>query len=250
MISKIKKALITVRETLKNHRSPYFECPVCGYIGPFSDVSPPSGMRKYARCPACDAMERHRLQYLVLESLLQLLPCSSMSMLHFAPEAFFINYFRQCFGHYETADLYMEHVDHKVDLTALPFASASVDFVFASHVLEHIPDDRKAIAEIRRILTPDGIAVLPVPLVGHKTIEYPQPNPAEANHVRAPGYEDYFERYKPFFSRVAFIGSDAFPEKHQLYVYEDRSRYPTDSCPWRLPVLGERHPDQVPVCYC
>jgi hypothetical protein len=49
--------------------------------------------------------------------------------------------------------------------------------VFASHVLEHIPDDGLAIREIRRILVPDGIAILPVPLVSLKTIEYAEPNP-------------------------------------------------------------------------
>ncbi len=245
-----KKALITASQIVASRFGPRFECPVCGYVGTFRIVSPLTGVRKYARCPACNAMERHRLQYLVLESLLQRLPCSSMAMLHFAPETFFVKYFRQHFGRYETADLNMEGVDHKVDLIALPFMSASVDFVFASHVLEHIQEDKKAIAEIRRILKPSGIAVLPVPLVAHKTVEYPRPNPAESNHVRAPGYGDYFERFKPFFSRVDLISSDAFPEKHQLYVYEDRSQYPTDDCPWRPAMTGERHPDMVPVCYC
>lgn len=172
-----------------------------------------------------------------------------MKMLHFAPEPFFSKYFREHFGIYETADLYMAGVDHKVDLTSLPLASQSVDFVFASHVLEHIRDDRLALAEISRILKPGGIAILPVPLVAVRTVEYPKPNPAEANHVRAPGYEDYFSRYRPFFARIDTFSSDSFPERHQLHIYEDRSQFPSAECPWRPPMLGERHHDVVPVCY-
>ena len=194
-------------------------------------------------------MERHRLQYLVLESLLKELPVASMSILHFAPETFFQDYFSQRFGRYETADLFMTGVDHKVDLTNLPFEDESYDMVFASHVLEHIHDDRKALREIRRILQPEGVAVLPVPLVAERTIEYSEPNPHEADHVRAPGYADYFDRYRAIFSRVDLSASDSFPERYQLYVYEDRTDYPMPTIPWRTPMRGHRHVDIVPVCY-
>jgi SAM-dependent methyltransferase len=109
---------------------------------------------------------------------------SEMKMLHVAPEPFLRRHFSRRFGEYETADLLMRGVDHRVDLQNLPFEDATYDFVFAFHVLEHIPDDKRAIREIRRIIKPGGIAVLPVPVVCEKTIEYPQPNPDEAYHVR------------------------------------------------------------------
>ena len=226
-----------------------YECPICGYQGPFLTVSPASGRRKAAQCPSCHAMERHRLQYLVLESLLKDLPVASMRLLHFAPEPFLQEYFAPRFAHYETADLFMPGVDYKVDLTDLPFPDESYDMVFASHVLEHIRDDTRALGEIRRILKPSEVAVLPVPLVAEHTVEYPEPNPNETNHVRAPGYADYFDRYRAVFSRVDLFASDRFPERHQLYVHEDRSRYPSAESPWRQPMQGDRHPDVVPVCY-
>jgi ubiquinone/menaquinone biosynthesis C-methylase UbiE len=169
-------------------------------------------------------------------------------MLHFAPETFFREFFSKRFGEYETADLVMKDVDHHVDLQGLPFEDQTYDFVFASHVLEHIPDDRKAISEIRRILKPNGIAVLPVPLVAEKTIEYPEPNPHEAYHVRAPGL-DYFDRYDCHFSRVERFSSDSLPDKYQLFVFEDRSQWPTNECPLRPAMQGEKHIDIVPVCY-
>ncbi len=171
-----------------------------------------------------------------------------LRMLHFAPEPFFQGFFASRFGQYETADLHMEDVDHKVDIQQLPFADATYDVVFASHVLEHIVDDEKALSEIRRVLKPRGIAILPVPIVVEKTIEYSEPNPHETYHVRAPGY-DYFDRYSKFFSRVELSRSDSFSPMYQLYVYEDRTQWPTSTSPLRSPMEGEKHIDIVPVCY-
>ncbi|MDL1979162.1 MAG: class I SAM-dependent methyltransferase [Deltaproteobacteria bacterium] len=225
-----------------------FACPVCGYSGPFVDKNPPTGLRKHAKCPKCGAIERHRIQYLVVSNVLNNVDTSSLKMLHFAPEPFFREFFSKRFGQYETADLNMRGVDHKVDLQKLPFEDQSYDFVFASHLLEHIPNDEKAISEIRRILKPNGIAILPVPVVAEKTIEYPEPNPHEVYHVRAPGF-NYFDRYNRYFSKLDKISSDSLPSRYQLFVYENRSQWPTKECPLRPSMQGEKHIDIVPVCY-
>jgi SAM-dependent methyltransferase len=244
----LKKSAIAWIFKLQHLNKEQFNCPVCNYTGAFQDVHPSTSTRKHAQCPKCRALERHRLQYLVVERLLKSLDPANLTMLHFAPEVFFRNYFAARFGKYETADLYMSDVDHQVDLQNLPFAEQSYDFIFASHVLEHIADDLKAISEIRRILKPNGIAILPVPLVAETTIEYPEPNPYEEYHVRAPGL-DYFDRYEPYFSKVEQISSDSLPRKHQLYVYEDRSHWPTKECPLRPTMYGEKYLDIVPICY-
>jgi SAM-dependent methyltransferase len=52
------------------------------------------------------------------------------------------------------------------DLLDYPAADAAFDVVFFHHVLEHIPDDRAALAEVRRILAPGGFLVLGVPNEG------------------------------------------------------------------------------------
>jgi SAM-dependent methyltransferase len=231
-----------------NRNEQRFECPICGYEGPFANFRSFAGFRRYAICPQCDGLERHRLQYLVVMDALSVLSGQELKMLHFAPEKSFKQMFSRRFTKYETADLFMEGVDHKVDMQDLPFEDGSYDFVFASHVLEHIQDDRKAIKEIRRVLRPNGIAVLPVPIVCDKTIEYPEANQFEAGHVRAPGL-DYFERYKEYFGRVEVHGSNSFPQKYQIFVYEDRSKWPIPECPLRPPMQGTKHSDFVPVCY-
>jgi SAM-dependent methyltransferase len=183
-----------------------------------------------------------------MKSLFESVDLSKAKMLHFAPEHFFTTFFRKRVGIYETADIAMKGVDHKVDLRRLPFPEGSFDMVYASHVLEHIDEDAKAIAEISRILSPGGIAILPVPIVAKRTIEYPEPNPFEEYHVRAPG-PDYFERYNPHFQTIQVHHSSDFPEKYQCFIYEDRSSWPTPQCPLLPTMLGDRHEDMVPVCY-
>lgn len=245
-IKKIHLPLLIFR--FLNRNKEQFECPICNYKGPFMDLNSSIAVRKHAKCPKCGAVERHRIQYLVIMNLLKNLNISNMKMIHFAPEALFRPIFSRQFEKYETADLNMDNVDHNVDVQNLPFDDASYDFVFASHVLEHIPDDNKAINEIRRVLKPNGIAILPVPLVCDRTVEYPTPNPNEDNHIRAPGM-DYIQRYEQYFSKVEQKTSNSFPDKYQLFIYENRSMWPTKKCPLRPPMQGEKHIDVVPICY-
>jgi hypothetical protein len=79
---------------LASHGKVSFVCPICHYRGPFADVSPATGLRKHAKCPKCGALERHRLQYLVVKSLAERYDFSRMSLLHIALEAFFRSRFK------------------------------------------------------------------------------------------------------------------------------------------------------------
>lgn len=248
LLSSFKNSVKLLFFRISHSANPSFICPICGYRGPFADFVVPTGTRKNAQCPNCDALERARIQYIVMTDFLNKLDTNNLGMLHVSPEPFFRNLFSRKFAKYTTTDLVMTDVDYQADLQNLPFDDESFDIVFASHVLEHVPDDNKALSEIRRILTKNGIAILPVPLVAEKTIEYPEPNPNETYHVRAPGY-DYFDRYEKYFSRIEKYSSDTLPENYQLYIYEDRTKWPTKESPLRLPMQGEKHPDVIPICY-
>src|SRR3989344_8439204 len=141
-----------------NRKKQHFICPLCDYHGPFYEVN----TAKHEHCPECGSNERARLQYLVIEELRRRYQLSKLSVLHFAPEGALQPYFRRIFRQYDSADLANPQVDYQADLLNLPFGDQSYDFVFASHVLEHIENDRKALSEIRRGLKPGGIAMLPV----------------------------------------------------------------------------------------
>jgi SAM-dependent methyltransferase len=226
-----------------------FRCSICQYRGPFFSYMSANARRENAMCPGCGSLERHRLQWLVLDNIPEKSRFHSLSLLHIAPEAFFGRRFRRSFRRYITSDLPGHEVDCAADITELPFANNSFDVVFASHVLEHVKEDRKALAEIRRVLSPLGIAFLPVPIfTGIKTVEYPEPNPSETYHVRQPGY-DYYDRYTDFFSKVVKYSSADFSPDFQLYIHEDRSGWPTPTMPYRRPMSGTKHEDVVPVCY-
>ena len=247
MLSNLKTYAKKLQIIVKNIGKPKFTCPVCNYQGAFSDNNFSTGLRKFCLCPQCGSAERHRLQKLVLDKILENINTSEAKILHFAPEPFFRDYFNQKFSEYVSTDLFMKNVDIQCDMTQLPFADREFDFVFASHVLEHIQDDIKALTEVKRILKPNGIAVLPVPIVSEITIEYPEPNPHETDHVRAPG-RDYFERYQQVFSQVNLYCSSDFSEKYQTFIYEDRSHYPNEMSPLRQPSYQEKYDDIVPVC--
>lgn len=233
---------------IRNRRDRRFHCPVCSFRGPFKDDKATSGTRKFARCPSCGALERHRLQHLVIDKLRADHDFKNARFLHFAPEDFFRGLFGESFSSYVTADLDRPDVDLAIDITTIPFNNESVDIVFASHVLEHVERDDLAIAEIHRVLKPGGFAVLPVPIVAELTIEYPGADPLEDNHVRAPGL-DYFDRFRKVFDRVVLFDSFSFPNEHQLVLYEDRTVWPTVHCRLRRPMPGSRHSDYVPVCF-
>jgi SAM-dependent methyltransferase len=73
------------------------------------------------------------------------------------------------------------------DLRALPVPDASVDRVIASEVLEHIPDDRTALAEIARVLRPGGRVAVTVPRYGPERICWALSGAYHANeggHIR------------------------------------------------------------------
>lgn len=51
----------------------------------------------------------------------------------------------------------------RADATRLPFSDASFERIIASEVMEHIPNDETALAELARVLKPGGILAVTVP---------------------------------------------------------------------------------------
>lgn len=121
-------------------------------------------LRPNALCPGTLSLERHRLLWLYLERETRFLE-QSLKVLHLAPEQVLYKKFKS-FEHwdYTTADLHSPLAKVKADICALPFNENTYDLILCNHVLEHIPDDLKAMSELHRVLKKGGTLIAQVPL--------------------------------------------------------------------------------------
>jgi SAM-dependent methyltransferase len=159
-------------------------------------------------CPSCLSTARERLIIALLKEGVKIF---EKKILHFSPEKNIYN-FLKISNEVITADIdpmFYKPVDKGIkneDATHLSFADNSFDVVIGNHILEHIPNDTKAMEEIYRVLKPAGRAILQVPYSEKNsiTIEEPGINEPEKqsalfgqkDHVRIYSLNDYINRLK------------------------------------------------------
>ncbi len=113
--------------------------------------------------PSTLSLERHRLLWLYLKNETDYFSAPK-KVLHFAPEQAFYKLFRnQKNLDYTTTDLLSPLADVKADICNLPFGDNTYDVILCNHVLEHIPDDTKAMQELYRVLKPGGMGIFQIP---------------------------------------------------------------------------------------
>ncbi|WP_343487720.1 methyltransferase domain-containing protein [Allomuricauda sp. d1] len=124
-----------------------------GYENPRENVLSPSTL----------SLERHRLLWLFLKEKTDFFT-ENLKVLHFAPEQAFHKRFKKLKNlDYTTTDLNSPLADIKADICNLPFDDDSFDVILCNHVLEHIPDDKKAMQELYRVMRPGGWGVFQIP---------------------------------------------------------------------------------------
>ncbi len=166
-----------------------------GYENPRENVLSPSTL----------SLERHRLLWLYLKNETNFFT-QPHQLLHFAPEQAFYKRFKKLKNiDYTTTDLNSPLADVKADICDLPFADNSFDVILCNHVLEHIPDDTKAIQELYRVLKPGGWGIFQIPqdLKREKTFEDNSITDkkerarifGQYDHVRIYG-RDYFDKLR------------------------------------------------------
>jgi SAM-dependent methyltransferase len=176
------------------YRGRRLECPVCG--GRFRRMRHGRG-RRDVQCPRCGSYERVRALWLFLRDQTDLGE-GSRRVLHFAPEPSIAAVIGALPGvEYLSADLNPGVAMEVADITAIPHPDGSFDVIVCSHVLEHVPDDRKAMAEVFRVLRPGGAAYFMQPVDFERAETYEDASivgPAERerafnqfNHVRVYG---------------------------------------------------------------
>ncbi|MDC6365984.1 MULTISPECIES: class I SAM-dependent methyltransferase [Flavobacteriaceae] len=134
-----------------------------GYENPRENVLSPSTL----------SLERHRLLWLYLKQETNFFT-NKLNVLHFAPEQAFYKRFRNLANiQYTTTDLNSPLADVKADICDLPFEDNTFDVILCNHVLEHIPNDTKAMQELFRVMKPGGWGIFQIPqdLKRKKTFE-------------------------------------------------------------------------------
>lgn len=190
-----------IRTTVNHYHSlalavkPLFRrrCPVCGFEGYFTHFGRPP--RLDACCPNCGSLERHRLFWLWFK---EAQPKFVEPVLHFAAEPIVEERLRLICQVYETADLFNDRADIKLNIEQIDKEDQSVGTVICNHVLEHV-DDVSALKEIHRILKDDGLLIASVPIVEGWERSYENPS------IQDPALRDlHFGQ----FDHVRFYGRD------------------------------------------
>ena len=170
-------------------------------------------LRQNALCPGTLSLERHRLLWLYLDLKTNFLT-DAIRVLHVAPEQVFYKKFK-FFSHwdYTTTDLHSPLADVKADICALPFEDNTYDFILCNHVLEHIPNDLKAMEELYRVLKPGGTAILQVPLEeGRENTFEDDSITDQQERTRIFGQYDHVRVYgQDYYNRLQEVGFKAIP---------------------------------------
>ena len=178
--------------------------------------------------PSTLSLERHRLLWLYLKQNTGLFS-KPLKVLHFAPEQAFYKRFRNLKNlEYVTTDLNSPLADVKADICDLPFKNEEFDFILCNHVLEHIPDDTKAMQELFRILKPGGTAILQIPqdlkraeTFQDDTITDPKERAkifGQYDHVRIYG-RDYFDKLRSIGFSVEEVDMTADLSEDEIDTY-------------------------------
>lgn len=157
--------------------------------------------------PSTLSLERHRLLWLYLQNETDFFTAPK-KVLHFAPEQAFYKRFRKM-KHldYVTTDLNSPLADVKADICKLPFKDNEFDIIFCNHVLEHIPDDTKAMQELYRVMKVGGYGIFQIPQDLNRDITF------EDNTIT-----DQKERAKIFgqYDHVRIYGRDYFDKLRKI----------------------------------
>jgi SAM-dependent methyltransferase len=143
-------------------------------------------------------------------------------ILHFAPEPQLSRYIGGAGPEeYVRCDLYPWADDiSKADLLALPFPDSHFDLLIANHVLEHVKNDRLAVREITRVLTPGGYAILQTPF--SSMLEHTWEDSgvtSEDARLQAFGQEDHVRLFgRDIFERIAQQELEPLIQQHNVVL--------------------------------
>jgi SAM-dependent methyltransferase len=190
-----------------------YQCNICGWS--FRKFAQNSGTQFELQCPFCGSRPRHRTYLTYFKERTDLFDGKPKRMLHVAPEASLTPVFRSAPNiDYLSGDLNpgnpeIGEVMVKLDVTDIQYPDNSFDVIYCSNVLEHVPEDRRAMRELARVLKPGGWALISVPVFPHDTT-FEDPNvTTPAQRERVYGQFDHVRTYgRDFVNRLRESGFD------------------------------------------
>jgi len=203
-------------------RGDRYECPICSWkfrafwrhgrpVPEYRDGKVVfEGQPRQGDCPACYANDRERHLFLYITGESDFLQKGGR-ILHVAPEPNLRRLLQKNSKvQYVSADLCERDVMVNMDLTQIPHRDSTYDVILCNHVLEHIPDDRKAASEMHRVLKPGGWAILQVPMVKRMAVTSESPAiQSEEDSIRFFGQKDHVRIYGDDYpDRLRAVGFD------------------------------------------
>lgn len=158
--------------------------------------------------PSTLSLERHRLLWLYLKNETNFFT-DQIKVLHFAPEQCFLKRFKKLNNlDYTTTDLLSPIADVKADICDLPFKDNSYDVILCNHVLEHIPDDTKAMEELYRVMKPGGWGIFQIPQDLSREVTFEDDSITDkAERAKIFGQYDHVRIYgRDYFDKLRSIG--------------------------------------------
>jgi SAM-dependent methyltransferase len=204
-------------------------CPICGgrFARFLTTGDPP---RKNAECPGCGSYERHRLLWLYLQNKTSFFK-EKLKILHFAPEQVLQDkFFRMKNIDYVSADLNSPRAQYHMDIMEMSFPSETFDVILCNHVLEHVPDDAKALGELYRVLKFGGWAIVQVPIDPAMKLTLEDPNiKSAADRLKFYGNEDHVRQYGvDYEQRLKKAGFDVVVDGFSKEIGKESNKYCLD----------------------
>ena len=185
------------------------------------------GVRKNCLCPKCGKMDRERFLYYVIKNKTKISELNGR-ILHFAPEETIVNYIGENKNiDYYTCDIELGRAMHIVDITDIQFKDETFDYLICNHVMEHIPDEAKAVSEIKRVLKKKGKWIFSFPICldmttqEDKNIKTPEERLkyyGQEDHVRLYG-KDYLKRYEKYGLKIEVCTPKKYFNEEEIEKY-------------------------------
>ena len=184
MIKSLYRKLLSEKQRIALHYALYkteaaflkgsrYECCCCGKSSRRFLSHGNLELRKNIKCPHCLSLERTRILCMYIRNVVFKETSHPLRVLHFAPVKGLKDFLRNSprVADYRDADINPNVATYQVDITQIPYEDNSIDLIICSHILYCVPEDRKAMQEIHRVLRPGGRVLIVDTIEGEVTRE-------------------------------------------------------------------------------